>query len=196
MRKLLLILMAAGDAKRYGDNKLLVDIDGKAMFRHVLDHLVRYKNDNREDTELVVVSQYDEILRLASELDFNAIENDRPQDGISRTIILSLQGRGQDKKEAGVFFTADQPYLTYETVKAFLDRAKTEEKGILSARSPKGMGNPVAFDSKYYDELRDLVQDQGGRLVALAHEDDTAWFDASDVEMSDIDRPGEVVPKA
>ncbi|HHT44109.1 MAG TPA: nucleotidyltransferase family protein [Fastidiosipila sp.] len=196
MRHLLLILMAAGDAKRYGENKLMVEIDGKPMFRHVLDHLVRYKDENEEDTELVVVSQFDEILNLAKDMRFTAIKNDRPQDGISKTIILSLEGREQDREEAGVFFTADQPYLTYETIRAFLDRAKVEEKGILSARSPKGMGNPVSFDKKYYAELRQLTKDQGGRLVALEHEDDTAWFEASDREMSDIDRPGEVVPKA
>lgn len=196
MRHLLLILMAAGDAKRYGENKLMVEIEGKPMFRHVLDHLVRYKNENQEDTKLVVVSQFSKILELGEELGFEAIENDRPEDGISRTIILSLEERGEGQEEAGVFFTADQPYLTYETIKAFLDQAKVEEKGILSARSPKGMGNPVSFDKKYYEELRQLKEDQGGRLVALAHEDDTAWFESNDLEMSDIDRPGEVVPKA
>lgn len=188
--------MAAGEAKRYGENKLMVEIDGKPMYRHVLDHLVRYKKENEEDTKLVVVSQFDDILSLAEDMQFTAIKNDRPEEGISRTIILSLEGRDGDEEEAGVFFTADQPYLSYETIKAFLDRAKVEEKGILSARSPKGMGNPVSFDKKYYRELRQLTNDQGGRLVALAHEDDTAWFEASDREMSDIDRPGEVVPKA
>ena len=195
-RHLILILMAAGNAKRFGKNKLQAEIDGKPMYRHILEHLGRYKTAYPEDCDLVVVSQFRNILEETEHLGGKAIENDRPEDGISRTIRLSLEGLPAKDDEAAVFFTADQPYLTYDTVERFLLQAAVEEKGILSARSGLGMGNPVSFDKKYYGELRALKDDEGGRLVALAHENDTAWFEADDLEMRDIDRPGDVVAKA
>ena len=195
-RHLILILMAAGNAKRFGKNKLQAEIDGKPMYRHILEHLGRYKPAYPEDCDLVVVSQFRNILDETEHLGGIAIENDRPEDGISRTIRLSLEGLPVKENEAAVFFTADQPYLTYDTVERFLLQAAVEEKGILSARSGLGMGNPVSFDKKYYGELRALKDDEGGRLVALAHEEDPAWFEADDLEMRDIDRPGDVVPKA
>lgn len=194
-RHLRLILMAAGNATRYGKNKLLVEIAGKPMFRHILDHLIRYRNTDPGNSTLIVVSQYDELLDLAGTLKFDAIRNDRPDEGIARTIRLSLVNAPENEEETAVFFTGDQPYISYETVKTFLDQAKSDPKGIVSAKSSIGMGNPVSFDKKYYDELRALKHTEGGRLVMLAHQDDTSWYEAPEHEMRDIDRPGDVLPK-
>ena len=34
-----IIYMAAGNSRRFGSNKLLYELDGKPMNRHLLDHL-------------------------------------------------------------------------------------------------------------------------------------------------------------
>lgn len=41
-----------------------------------------------------VVSQYDEALSMALDFDFLAVKNDRPEDGVSRTIRLGLDALG------------------------------------------------------------------------------------------------------
>lgn len=55
-----MVLLAAGDSRRFGGNKLLAEVDGRLMYRHVADEV----NAMPEDffAKKIVVSQYDEIL--------------------------------------------------------------------------------------------------------------------------------------
>lgn len=39
-----IIYMAAGNSRRFGSNKLFYELDGKPMYRHLLDHLIKIKD--------------------------------------------------------------------------------------------------------------------------------------------------------
>ena len=47
-----IIYMAAGNSRRFGSNKLFYELDGKPMYRHLLDHLIEIKDryNNLENT--------------------------------------------------------------------------------------------------------------------------------------------------
>ena len=193
-RRLHLILLASGGSTRYGANKLLVPIDGKPMFRHVFDLLVRYLGEKPGKTLVTVVSRYEEILDAARKAGFTAVRNDQTEEGISLSLQLGLKvisgtpGLASDGACA-VFFTADQPYLRFETLEAFLDRAAITDKGILTASHEGTPGNPVSFDRKYFGELMALVGDTGGRKIVRRHPEDTETFEMSLAELTDIDTP-------
>lgn len=193
-RRLHLILLASGGSTRYGANKLLVPIDGKPMFRHVFDLLVRYLGEKPGKTLVTVVSRYEEILDAARKAGFTAVRNDQTEEGISLSLRLGLKaisgtpGLASDGACA-VFFTADQPYLRFETLEAFLDRAAITDKGILTASHEGTPGNPVSFDRKYFGELMALVGDTGGRKIVRRHPEDTETFEMSLAELTDIDTP-------
>ena len=191
-RHLNLILMAAGNSERYGANKLLADIDGKPMYRHLFDHLVRYQDEHKASCLVTVVSQYDEILDAAVTAGFTAVRNTRPQDGISRTIQLGLEA-GQESRTGAVFFTADQPYIRYETIAAFIQVAESNRTGILAAAHHGVSGNPVFFDQSYFCELQQLTGDQGGKRVMNRHLDDVTLFDMQEQELIDIDQPTGII---
>lgn len=208
-----LILLASGGSTRYGANKLLAVIDGKPMFRHILDLLLAYREENPENVRLTVVSRYDEILDAAHEAECICVRNDHTEEGISRSLRMGLEAAlriganaagdarhdaagdcyAQYGAESGcvcaVFFTADQPYLRYETLKAFLRRAAAAEKGILTASHAGTPGNPVSFDRKYFEELMALKGDAGGRQIVKRHPEDTVYFEMSSEELTDIDTP-------
>ena len=38
--KIALIMLAAGNSRRFGSNKLLYEIEGKPMYRHILEKLM------------------------------------------------------------------------------------------------------------------------------------------------------------
>jgi molybdenum cofactor cytidylyltransferase len=193
--KLHLILLASGGSARYGANKLLIPIDGKPMFRHIFDLLVRYREENPEKTDLTVVSRYDEILDAARKAWCIAVRNDRTVEGISLSLRMGLEEAlrsGAEDASGGdcaVFFTADQPYLRYETLRDFLERAALSDKGIVSASHDDTPGNPVSFDRKYFAELMELTGDAGGRQTARRHPEDTEWFEMRLQELADIDTP-------
>ena len=193
-RRLHLILLASGGSTRYGANKLLVPIDGKPMFRHVFDLLVRYLGEKPGKTLVTVVSRYEEILDAARKAGFTAVRNNQTEEGISLSLRLGLKeiSGTPDLASDGacaVFFTADQPYLRYETLEAFLDRAAITDKGILTASHEGTPGNPVSFDRKYFGELMALVGDTGGRKIVRRHPEDTETFEMSLAELTDIDTP-------
>lgn len=48
--KIAMIMLAAGNSRRFGANKLLYEIDGIPMYRHVLEQL----DDTKKDRKSVV----------------------------------------------------------------------------------------------------------------------------------------------
>ena len=63
-----IIYMAAGNSRRFGSNKLFYELDGKPMYRHLLDRLVEIKNrynkskSDSQTIDITVVTRYWEIL--------------------------------------------------------------------------------------------------------------------------------------
>ena len=97
--KLGCVLMAAGNARRFGENKLSAPLDGRSLILRALEAVPSEKFET-----VVVVTQYPEIMRLAGEFHFAAIHNDAPEEGISRTsalrnVELPMMYAGVGKKE-------------------------------------------------------------------------------------------------
>ena len=98
------LIMAAGNASRFGENKLTASFAGKSLFSLALAAIPA-------DTFalVTVVSQYPALLQEAEQAGFHAIRNDRPDDGISRTIRLGTEAMADC---AGILYmVADQPLL-------------------------------------------------------------------------------------
>ena len=96
------VLLAAGNARRFGSNKLQVQVDGESLIRRALETVP-------SGLVTVVVSQYPEILSLAGEYGFEAVLNDQPDLGLSRSVRLGLE-RLTDC-DGVLFLVADQPWL-------------------------------------------------------------------------------------
>ena len=105
------VVMAAGNARRFGENKLAVQVQGKALFHRALEAVPAEQFDRT-----VVVSQYPEVLELAHRMGFVPVPNRHPDWGISHTISLGL-GK-LPEMDAALFQVADQPLLRRETVEA------------------------------------------------------------------------------
>ena len=71
------LLMAAGNASRFGENKLTARFDGQSLFSRALEAIPA-----GVFVRVTVVSQYPSLLEEASQAGFDAILNDRPEDGI------------------------------------------------------------------------------------------------------------------
>ena len=58
-----IIYMAAGNSRRFGSNKLFYELDGKPMYRHLLERLVEIKDryNNSENTSANKPLDYDEM---------------------------------------------------------------------------------------------------------------------------------------
>ena len=103
------VLLAAGNARRFGSNKLQVQVDGESLIRRALETVP-------SGLVTVVVSQYPEILSLAGEYGFEAVLNDQPDLGLSRSVRLGLE-RLTDC-DGVLFLVADQPWLKRDSAEA------------------------------------------------------------------------------
>ena len=156
--KLGCVVMAAGNARRFGENKLAAQLRGRSLILRTLETVPPEVFEN-----VVVVTQYPEIMRLAGEFRFSAVYNEHPDYGISHTIELGLTAlRDCD----GVcFLVSDQPLLRRESVAA-LARCWKESPDKLAALGHGGVrGNPCIFPARFYQELLELREDHGGSTV-------------------------------
>lgn len=116
-----------------------------------------------------------------------------------QTVILSNQGdenadkeKYNLKKDGCMFAVADQPYLTADSLRNMILCWENSDKGIVTGGHGERMGNPVIFSEKYYEELKSLKGDVGGKRVLKKHLDDVQMFEMPAPELKDLDSPTEI----
>lgn len=186
-----MIYLAAGLSSRYGSNKLLEMVDGKPMFRHLLDILTVMKEEEPHRYELVVVTAYDEIEESVKGLPVKVVRNNNQELGASHSIKLGLEACGEIGQHDHVMFAvADQPYVQEDELFGFIHMYKRSYKGIGCLSYQGVMGNPVIFQGKFVPELMALTGDVGGKTVVKAHLSEVFQYEAdSELSLQDIDTP-------
>ena len=209
-----IIYMAAGNSRRFGSNKLFYELDGKPMYRHLLERLIEIKDrynklknaeSNNSVIDITVVTRYREILDYCAGIpDCHAVLSPDSEKGISYTIkagIMAVQEQKKLKKSSEVthhtaekeeyymFAVADQPYLKSQSVIKLIDKVlenKGNMKSVFSLRCGDTVGNPCVFHSSLIPQLLSLEGDKGGRSVAKKY--DCVYVDIADErELMDID---------
>lgn len=182
MLKLGCVVMAAGNARRFGDNKLAARVGGRSLIRRALEAVPPELFDT-----VAVVTQYPEVMDLAGEFHFSAVRNIHPDFGLSRTIALGLAALGDC--DGAMFLVSDQPLLKRESVAA-LARFWREQPDKLAALAHGGVrGNPCVFPARFFPELLALTEDHGGSSVIRRHEGDLRLLEVPEAELTDIDTP-------
>lgn len=195
-----IIYMAAGNSRRFGSNKLFYELDGKPMYRHLLERLIEIKdryNKLKSDSpaiDITVVTRYREILDYCSSIpDCHAVLSLDSEKGISHTIKAGIMAVQEQKKTSMqdyyMFAVADQPYLKSQSVIKLIDKV-LENKGnkrlVFSLHCGDAVGNPCVFHSSLIPQLLSLEGDKGGRSVAKKY--DCVYVDIADErELMDID---------
>ena len=189
-----MIYLAAGLSSRYGSNKLLAEVNGKPMYRHLLDILTVMKEEEPHRFELVVVTAYDEIEEALQGLPLKVVRNHHQELGTSHSIKLGLEACGEIGRHDHVMFAvADQPYLQEDELFGFIHMYKRSYKGIGVLCWKGEMGNPVIFQGQFVPELMALTGDVGGKAVVKAHLSEVFQYEAdSEMSLRDIHTKGEI----
>ncbi|MGI6070366.1 MAG: nucleotidyltransferase family protein [Blautia sp.] len=186
--KIRVIYLAAGFSRRFGENKLLYQWEGKALYRHLLDRWIALWMERQDIGEIVVVTRYPQIGEELADAPVRTIFNEHSHLGISSSLQAGLRTGGEEEMDAYLCSVADQPYLQKDTLAAFLDGYENSGKGIGVIECGGHLGNPVIFHKKYRDELLSLTGDRGGKQVVKAHRGDIWALKLRDSkELQDID---------
>lgn len=142
--------MAAGNSRRFGSNKLLYTYEGKPLYRHGLDLLLKLKQEMEAELTVTVVTQYQEILTEVQDIfekfgttGMQAVLCEESKLGASYTIKAGIEAvlsqySVSDPTKAGqsmaggadylMFMVADQPHLTLESVQKLIRAAGSCEQ--------------------------------------------------------------------
>lgn len=178
--KLGCVVMAAGDARRFGENKLAAVFNGKPLILWALEAV-----PSEEFFAVTVVTQYPEVEALAERFGFLPVHNPHPDWGISHTIRLGLEALGPC--DGAMFQVSDQPLLRRETVAAEAAFFRAHPDKLVGLSHGGVRGNPCIFPAAYFPELLALREDHGGSSVIRRHEEDLLLFEASAQELEDAD---------
>ena len=185
-----LIFLAAGLSRRFGSDKLLYLIDGRPMYRHLLDRLSGLCRE-RADCRLLVVTRGGEVLAHCRAAGIETAVNPEPERGISSSVriaVSALQGAGLRDGDRLVFFNADQPKLTKETIAAFLDGADRNGLPFGAIGDGTELRSPCFFPGWAAGELLRLSGDRGGKSILLRRPEEVWVFTgAAREELEDVD---------
>ena len=180
--KLGCVVMAAGNARRFGENKLAAELDGRSLIQRTLDAIPA-----EVFASVIIVTQYPEIAELAQEYSFTTIRNEHPDFGISHTIKLGLTELMDC--DGVMFLVSDQPLLKQESVAALANFWRQQPENIAALGHHGVRGNPCLFPARFFPELLELQEDRGGNTVIRRHEEYLVLLDTEAAELMDIDTP-------
>lgn len=190
-----LILMAAGNSRRFGSNKLLYEWKGKKLYRYMLDALLEAAEELPQ-VRVRVVTQYEEILKMVEELAkreapgfLTGIYSPESVNGLSYTIRKALDFEAADPPDYFAFFTADTPELSAADIRDFLEEFFASGCSVACVRCGEAYGNPAIFSWEYAPLFQTLTGDQGGKRVLNRLLADCFFYELPEGSRRDIDTP-------
>ncbi|MDO4788353.1 MAG: nucleotidyltransferase family protein [Johnsonella sp.] len=187
---MVLILLAAGQSRRFGENKLFHKIGSCPIYRHVLeiyDHVAGIEKK-------IIVSAYDQILEEAKEFGYICIKNQRSELGISHSIRLGMREACRHSCKDLLFAVCDQPFLKPESVNALIAGYYASGKSLAGIGCGEDIGNPCIFNIQWANSLLRLRKDRGGKEILLANPNLLYRLEGVDpCQLRDIDRPEDLI---
>ncbi|MDH4112821.1 MAG: nucleotidyltransferase family protein [Actinomycetota bacterium] len=171
------IVLAAGEARRFGGTKQLHELGGKPLAQHAIDALVAAGVD-----ELLVVTGHDAVAVEATLLlpgEGRFVRNTAYRDGQATSLAAAFHEIAEDS-EATVVLMGDQPGITESDVRALIERFRATRSQIVRLRFEDAPG-PSLLSREIYAEAGHLHGDVGARVLIASHPE---W-----VEEVAIDRP-------
>lgn len=173
------IIMASGLSKRMGENKLLLKYKGIYLVEHVLKEVNKSKFN-----EVILVSQYEDVLKLGEKYKFKIIKNNNFNIGQSESIRLGIEN--SSKCDGYMFFVGDQPEINSQDINRLLSEFENNKGSIVMPRYENKSGNPVIFPYEKKYELLLLKGDEKGKKVINGNSHIT-YVDVGDKVLFDID---------
>lgn len=182
------VVLAAGRGERFGGEKVVAELHGVALVRHVVDRL------RLAGLSPVIVVAGASSMAVRDALlgtDADVVENPRPDDGLSASLRIGVEALPE---ECDAFLVAlgDQPLLDAGVVRALTDTWRDSNAAAVVPVYRDGRGNPVLFDATMRRRLRALEGDAGARALLEAMGDRVVRVAVEADAPRDVDTPDDL----
>ncbi len=160
------VVLAAGDAVRFGGIKVVAELGGRPLLQRVLDAV-----DAAGIERVVVVlgrtaADVESRIRWRSEL---RVVNPTPERGLSSSVRIGIEAAAalDPVPEAALVLLGDQPLVRANVMRGLIDAASTACPIVVPAYAGGGGANPVLLRREAWSLVEGLSGDRGfGPLIA------------------------------
>lgn len=179
------IIMASGLGTRFGENKLMAQLDNRPLISHVLSTV------QQTNKESVVVTRHESVRDYCNSINQKVILHAFPHR--SDTARLGTEHLMSQSVDNIIFFQGDQPFVSMDSIMALLICARNCPDQIIRLSYQGVDCSPVLFPSCYFDLLTRLPEGKGGNHIARTHPDNVVRVEADrEPEIMDIDTPEDI----
>lgn len=177
------VVLAAGEGRRFGRPKAVVELDGQRL----VDRAVRVLRDGACEPVVVVAG----AIPLEVD-DAEVVHNDAWATGLGSSLRTGLAALGPEV-DAAVVALADQPWIGPDAVRRL--RAARRDGAVVAAATYRGRrGNPVLIGREVWSQVSKLaVDDVGARAFMAAHPDQVTEVACDGTgRPDDVDHPSDL----
>jgi len=162
--KIEIMIMAAGASRRLGQPKQLVKYQGETLIRRISKEAL-----NTEIGIVTVVTGHDheKVEHEVKDLGINIFYNEEWEEGLGASIRNGLKHILNAKADtnAVLLTMVDQPYVDGAHLKKLANAYDPSRPMIIASAYSSTFGVPVLFDSHYFEEMKQLKGDEGGKKI-------------------------------
>ncbi|HVM85699.1 MAG TPA: molybdopterin-binding/glycosyltransferase family 2 protein [Candidatus Binatia bacterium] len=181
------LILAAGQSSRMGRNKLLLELKGKPILCHAVDHVLAAGL-----AEVIVVCghQAGKVRTALGDRPVKVIEAREHRLGMSASLKAGIRALGP-KVDAILVMLGDMPQVPPGLIRRLIAAYNPlEGRGIVVPTVEGKRGNPVLFDRRFFPEMLELEGDVGARHLIGTHDDQVAEVAVEDAGVfADVDTP-------
>ena len=179
------IVLAAGESKRFGEAKQLLDWHGKPFVRAVAKTAIEAGL-----SPVIVVSgaNAEKIESAVQDLNIRTTHNTDWKLGQGSSIAAGIAALKDDAVGGAIFLLVDQPQVTTSVIRALVEKHAEELYPIVAPLVIDQRANPVLFDCDTFKDLAAIEGDVGGRAIFHKYRVEyLPWHD--DRLLLDVDTP-------
>ncbi|MEM7344360.1 MAG: selenium cofactor biosynthesis protein YqeC [Chloroflexota bacterium] len=159
------VILAAGQASRFGSPKQLALWEGKPLLARAVDTALA----SEASSVIVVLGAYAETCRnIITDRPVQIVENPDWQQGQSTSMKAGLAALPPDVG-AAIFMLADQPRLTPDVLNALQGRYQQTLAPVVWPEHQGKRGNPILFDRSVFPEMQSVTGDTGAKPILKAY---------------------------
>lgn len=185
------VILAAGQGRRAGMNKLLVEgQDGLPMFMHSVNAAI---TSNTKPVFVITGHRHEELEEWLEKLDVNVIYNPAFESGVKTSIRLGLKAM-PSSCDGAVLIPADMPNLGATEINKLIAKFDASQPKQLCYFTNKGIKkNPVLWSKSLYDKADLVPENAQFRVVFAEHADYSKSVELKDAsKLLDINFPNDV----